>query len=331
MTFQSESLPRPADAREIVSGLSARLASIRSAPWFAKMLRVVGWVWPLALVGYLAIYLVSLGWGQIWQSLPTSWIFFALIPVLYVLPAAGDLIIYRHIWGTGDKLRLPVMLHKNAINTAFIGMSGEVYLVMWARRHVGLPQRFLLHSVTDSNALSTVAGWLLLSSLLIYLAVSGNWAIPLLPADSLWVALAAAAVPTGLFALVLIARRIPTVLSGRQLAFAFSVHAVRTAIGYTLLVSIWSVALPSVPLSLWLNFLALRLLVSSLAILPNRELLWLGAGVGLAGIMDMPSAGIAAVLITMTAGEYICHLLFVGLPTLISKLRLAFAAPRTAG
>jgi hypothetical protein len=118
-----------------------------------------------------------------------------------------------------------------------------------------------------------------------------------------------------------------TVLSKDQLAFAFGLHLVRTAIGYAIVVSLWSLALPSVPLRVWLNFLALRLLISCVAMLPNRELLWLSAGVGIAGVMDLPQAGVAAMLITMTAGEYICHLVFVGLPTLMNRVKLALAAP----
>lgn len=327
MTFQTEPLSRPSGAREILNGLSARAARLRSEPWFAAMLRALSWAWPLALVALLVFYLVRLGWVEIWQALPSSWLFFALIPVLYLLPAAGDLLIYRRFWRVGDRLKLSVMLHKNAINTAVMGLSGEFYLVMWARRHVHHAHRFILHSVMDSNALSTLAGTMLLSGLLLYLALSGQWSIPLLPVDLLWMALLAASVPSILFGLVLAARRMATVLSKDQLAFAFGLHLVRTAIGYAIVVSLWSLALPSVPLRVWLNFLALRLLISCVAMLPNRELLWLSAGVGIAGVMDLPQAGVAAMLITMTAGEYICHLVFVGLPTLMNRVKLALAAP----
>ncbi len=324
MTSQIESLARPADAREVAGNLFARAARMRSKPWFGATLRALRWAWPLALVAYLVSYLVSLGWAEIGQSMPSAWLFFALIPVLYVLPAAGDLLIYRRIWQIGRRLRLSIMLRKNAINTTVVGLSGEFYLVFWARRNIDRPARYLLHSVTDSNALSTLAGWALLSGLLVLLAMTDEWSIPLLSADFLWLAIVAASVPSLLFAIVLVARRIPTVLSSDQLVYALTVHMVRTVTGYGLLIWLWSLALPSAPVSLWLNFLALRLLVSAVAIVPNRELLWLSAGVGMAGFMELPQAGVAAMLLTMTAGEYVCHLLFVGLPAVFGK------APPTA-
>jgi hypothetical protein len=274
-----------------------------------------------ALVAYLAYCLIPLGWAAIWDARPTSWLFYALLPVSYLVLPVADMIVYRRIWQTGPALGLPLFLRKCFMNNAFFDLSGETYLVVWARRHLGLAHGFLINTVRDSAVLSAIAGWAFLVGLLVYLATSGHWMLPLAPVGKLWGWLLLAFVPLLVCLVVVMVKPKVAVLSRETMTFVFGVHSARVVLGHTIHVALWSLALPSVSIFVWLNFLAIRILITRLGFLPNRDLLLLSAGIGVAGALDLPQAGIAAVLLIVTASEQIFNLLFVGLPQLASSAR----------
>ena len=110
----------------------------------------------VVIIGYLAFALVTLGWSEITRSLPTSWLFYLLIPVSFMVGPLGELIVYRYLWGT-NQLTLWVILRKCFMNGNLVDLSGEAYLFMWAKRNLRLTDRFILHSIKDNCVLGANA------------------------------------------------------------------------------------------------------------------------------------------------------------------------------
>lgn len=326
MTIQA---PAEWDRPSLWDWLRTQADKLRAHPRVAKAAPVLQTGFVIGLIAYLAYCLLPLGWTAIWQARPTSWLFYALLPLSYFVLPVADLIIYRRMWQVRAPLGVQVFLRKCFMNNAFFDFSGETYLFVWARRHLGLPHGFLLSTVRDSSVLSGIAGWAFLIGLLVYLATSGHWMIPLTPTGSFWSYLLVACIPVLLCVIVAVARPKIAALTARTMAFVFTVHSTRVVVGHAVHVTMWSLALPSVSVVVWLNFLAVRILISRLGFLPNRDLLLLSAGLGMAGAMGVPHAGIAAVLLIITASEHVFNLLFVGLPSLANSARV-LAAPKTA-
>lgn len=303
-------------------------ARVQKERWFEVTLQVVRVVRPLALIGYLGFALITLGWMEISRSLPTSWLFYLLIPICFLVGPLGELISYRYLWGT--KLSLWVVLRKCFMNGNLVDLSGEAYLFMWAKRNLRLPDRFILHSIKDNCLLGANGSMAVLFSLMAALALSGHWMMSFIPNTLIAVGITVTAVPLILIVVSAISRKRLLALGLQQATLVLLNHVLRTAIVYGLTITMLSAALPSVPLVVWLGFLAIRSIVGRFSFIPNAGVLGLTAGIGVAGALGLPSAGVAAVLLTLIAGDYLMQLLLVGLPMLLGGARDATLRPRSA-
>jgi hypothetical protein len=63
-----------------------------------------------------------------------------------------------------------------------------------------------------------------------------------------------------------------------------------------LLVAEWSVALPEIALSVWMVFQAVQIVTSRIPLLPGRDLIFMAAGIELAGSVEVSRAAIAGLL-----------------------------------
>ncbi len=282
-------------------------------------MRVIRWVFPAALLVYLGHSLYELGWAQIRQSLPNDWLFYALLGLSYFIQPVADLIIYRRLWKTTAPMGLAVFLRKRFMNGSLFDYSGEGYLFLWAKQHLPLPKSMLLHAIKDSNLLSATAALVVFFGLLIVLALSGQWQIPLVVGGDVWLYAAVLCFPLILGIGFVLARKKVTALRGDQIAFTFAVHCVRTVVSHASHVALWSLAMPAIPLAAWLNFLAFRILVSRLSFVGANGILVVTTSIAFAGTLGLPPAGIAGVLLTIAAAEQLLSAVFVGLPWLIGR------------
>jgi len=288
-------------------------ARIAHHKWFALSRRVARAVFICALIVYLGYSLTQLGWARVWQSLPTGALFYVLLVVSYFLQPACELFVYRYLWRADRPLGLSVFMRKRVLSNTVFSYSGEAYFFLWARRHLAVPEKLLLHSIKDSNILSGMAGLLVLFALLAGIAMSGEWRLPAISQNYGWLYWIAACIPLFLCLGFIFARRKVTVLGGRQILFVFAIHLTRNLIAQVFQVTLWSLAVPSVPLAGWLNFLAARLLLSQAMFLPSGNLFLLTAGIGISGALGLPAAEVAAVLLVIAAGYQLMHFVVMAL------------------
>jgi hypothetical protein len=70
-----------------------------------------------------------------------------------------------------------------------------------------------------------------------------------------------------------------------------------------------------------LQFVALRLVVTRLPMVPNKDLIFVGAGIAAAGLTQVSVTPIATVLVILAAADLILAGSFAGLPWVLQQLR----------
>ncbi len=68
-----------------------------------------------------------------------------------------------------------------------------------------------------------------------------------------------------------------------------------------------------------LYFVALRLLISRLPLLPNKDLLFVGTGIAAASFLTLSTEAVAAVLMITIAVDQLLGFLLVGMPWLLGR------------
>lgn len=231
--------------------------------------------------------------------IPTSPSFWILFAVSYVVPPLADWIIFRRLW------RLPAagflaLVRKLIGNELLLGYVGELYFYSWARKRsamVGAP----FGAVKDVAILSAVVGNCVTLAML---AV----AYPLLGSLNLGIesgpfALSVAVVLLTSLAAMLFRRRLFS-LPWRELRFVVAVHVARIAATTLLAAYMWHVALPEVAASMWLLLATLRLLLSRLPFIPNKDVVFAGLAVLVVG-QNAPVVDLMALMAGLILGTHL--------------------------
>jgi hypothetical protein len=282
---------------------------------------VLRWAIPVVLLVLLARSLTQIGLLQVWRARPASLAFYGVLFLPFFIQPLADLAIYRNLLPAGTALPLTVLLRKRFLNAVALDYSGEAYFYLWARHHLVLPKGLLVHAVKDSNVLSAGAGLVVVWLMLLALVASGVMKLPGFLSAHYWTFLSVGSLPLVLSCVLIVGGRRVTSLSRSQVAMTFAVHLARSITTLAFDFAAWwlSGALPSA--AVCLEFVALRLLVSRLPLIPNKDLIFVGAGIAAAGAMDLSAPGVAAVVILLTASGQLQEFGFVGLPWLFEQFR----------
>jgi hypothetical protein len=276
-----------------------------AAPERARLRRLAGWAVMLAVAAWLVLRLGDIGWAELWAARPSSPLYYVLVLAAYLVLPVADTLIYRRLWAIRFWPSLPAFLRKRIYNSALLGYSGEVYLLMWARKRVDQVDRALAHAIKDTNILSAVVSTYVLAALILYLITQTAFGFSD-DAFGWWAAgtLLFAALAPGAF----LFRRHFMVLSAGTALFVLFVHTVRFLGGQALLLAQWRVELPEIGWTALATLLAAQMLVSRIPFLPNRDLLFISIGISLAGPLAMPQAALASLLLMTSALQQVLHL-----------------------
>jgi len=257
-------------------------------------LMLLQWGIPLLLLAVIGHRLSQLGWGQIWRARPANPGFYLLLVAQFFLQPLGDYLVYRNLWRE-NRPPLAVILRKRLMNSFMLDYSGEAFFFLWAKRHLNVARGLLVHAIKDSNILSGGAGLAMVYLLLLLLLVTGGLHVP--------------AVMGTHVALYVLAGTVPLILSAvlvlRQIATTFAIHFCRAALVLAVEFGLWELsgALPSAVASL--QFVTLRLVVTRLPLVPNKDLIFVGAGIATAGIAKIALTPVATVLVILAAADLV--------------------------
>ncbi len=242
--------------------------------------------------------------------IPSSPLFWLAFAMSYLMQPAADWLIFRRLWGVGLRA-VGALLRKLIYNELLLGYLGEAYFYTWARRHLKL-EAAPFGAVKDVAILSAIAGNVITLAMLAIV-----W--PLASATQLGlqtrsVVLSLTVVLVTSIA-VLLARRQIFSLPREQLRFVFAVHIGRIVVLTALSALLWHFVLPVVPVVWWLLLATIRLLISRLPLVPNKDVVFAGLAVFMLG-HDVEIAS----LLTLMAGLILLTHLLVGSAFAISDL-----------
>lgn len=228
---------------------------------------------------------------------PAFWLAFA---AAYLVTPASEWLIFHRLW------RIPAsgfaaLLRKKVYNELLLGYLGEAYFYTWARQRVKLDAA-PFGAVKDVAILSAMTGNAVTMALLVVM-------LPLLGKTAPGMDLRMFSLSLGVILAIslgaMVFRRRVFTLPRRELAMITQTHLARIVLSTVLTAMVWRLALPGVPLTWWLYLSTLRLLVSRLPLMPNKDLLF--AGIALVALGQERDIG---ALMTLIAGlNLVTHIL----------------------
>lgn len=277
------------------------------------------WTWSRALT--MALSLLVLG-AALWQArsldladitamVPTSPLFWAVFAVSYLAGPASEWIIFRKLWGVGIRA-IDALIRKLIYNELLLGYLGEVYFYTWARRKLPM-EATPFGAVKDVAIMSAIAGNIMTLAL-IALAYPYLALLPLAEygddiAWSLGFVVAISLVP-------FVWRRQIFSLTRAELWFVFGVHIARIVATTVLSAVLWALVLPDVAIGWWVVLSAIRLLVSRLPFVPNKDVVFAGIAVLALG-QDVQIAALMAMMAALILSTHLILALIFGLYDLV--------------
>jgi len=242
---------------------------------------------------------------------PRSPLFWLLFAAGYLALPASEWVIYRRLWNLPPRGFL-ALLRKRISNEIIAGYSGELYFYAWARRHaslVGTP----FGAIKDVSILSAVVANVCTLALA---AVSWQSLVALnLGTDAKVMIVSAASIALPSVVALVMRKRLFT-LPRDELGRIAVIHLLRIVATTVFAAALWAVALPAAPLAWWLVLATLRLLVSRLPLLPNKDIVF----AGLVAFTVGQASNVAAMLMMIAALWLVTHLLLGAALTAVELL-----------
>lgn len=265
----------------------------------------------LALLVVAAYQLRSLSLADVQGLVPTSPWFWLVFAGYYLAGPVSEWFIYRRLWQMPAS-GLGALIRKLVSNEILLGYLGEAQFYGWVRsrlKFVTAP----FGAIKDVTILSALVGNFATLAMLL-------WAWPLVASGHLGmegrtVFLSLGVVLVTSFVILLFRERLFT-LPRRELWFIAVVHLARIAAVVIFSAMMWHLVLPEVAVGLWIVMATLRMLVSRLPLLPNKDIVFAGIAVFLLG----HDVEIAALMTLMAVLLLVTHLIVGGLFALADLL-----------
>lgn len=232
----------------------------------------------LAILIAIGIKARDVDFGKILSMAPGLSLFWPVFVLHYVLTPASHWVIYRRLW------RLPAagitpLLGKQVANEVVVGYAGEAHFYFWAQRHAGLTGS-PFGAIKDVAVLSAVAGNIATLALMIVMApMLASFMSGPLASTFAW---SVAVIVTCSLIPWLFRRRLFS-LGSRDLYFIFAVHMMRVGAFLILSAAMWHFMLPQIAVGTWLSLATLRMMISRLPLIANKEILFAAATMLLLG------------------------------------------------
>lgn len=283
------------------------------APALVALPRDRGWTWWLGTAITVAVLaaalwaLAGVDFHRVVAMLPTTPAFWLVFALAYLTGPTGDFIIYRRLW------RIPAagflaLLRKLIGNELVTGYVGDLYFYTWARQRTAMTSA-PFGAVKDVAILSAMAANAV-TLLLLALAypVLGTLRLDLDERAIFGSVAVVLAISSG----VLLFRKKLFSLPAPDLRFIGGIHTARIFANLALIGLAWHLALPGMGVQWWLLLAAMRMLLSRLPLLPNKDVVFAGLAVFLIGHDDQLGTLMAMMASLMLVTHVALGLVLVG-------------------
>ena len=262
----------------------------------------------LAVLIAAALQFRELDLARIRALVPASPLFWLAFAAYYLAGPVSEWIVYRRLWAM-PLAGMAALLRKLVANELLLGYLGEAQFYAWARARTRLSDAPFA-AIKDVTILSALVGN---GVTLVLLALA--W--PYVSAGQLGLQGTAAFASLGAVLLtslgILMFRRRLFSLPRPELAFIAATHLARILVILIASAVMWHAVLPAVAITLWLVLATLRMLLSRLPLLPNKDVVFAGLTVLLLG----QAADVAALMAMMALLLLITHVLVGAITGLI--------------
>ena len=254
----------------------------------------------LALLVAVAVQLRDLDFAQVRALVPASPVFWLAFAVYYLAGPISEWAVYRRLWAM-PLAGIGALLRKLVANELLLGYLGEAQFYAWARARSRLSAAPFA-AIKDMTILSALVGNGATLVMLVF-------AWPYVSAGQLGMQGSTAFASLGVVLVtslgILLFRRQLFSLPRRDLWFISNVHLARIAVILFASAVMWHAVLPEVAISLWLVLATLRMLISRLPLMPNKDVVFAGITVLLLG----KQADVAALMAMMALLLLATHLM----------------------
>lgn len=276
---------------------------------------ILGTILSLMVVGAAIYQARDLDFAKLLAMVPTSPTFWVLFAMSYLVGPATDLYIFQRLWGVGASA-FGALVRKLIYNELLVGYLGEAYFYGWARQNL----KFVttpFGAIKDVAMLSAIAGNV---TTLVFLAAAFPL-VSLLPIhDHVTAIVSSLAFVIVTSLVVMLLRRSLFSLERKELKMVFSVHFVRILATTIFSAALWHFVLPDVELGWWLILVAIRLLISRLPLVPNKDVVFAGVAILMLG-GEVEISALMALMAGLTLGAHLLIGLSFALSDLLSKGR----------
>lgn len=264
-------------SRELTSDIKVNLASL-DKPGRSRVAGLFSAAISVALLGMVALQFRDLAFSRILHMIPHFPRFWAVFATYYLTPPLIEWLIYRRLWGLPCS-GIAALLRKMVSNELLLGYLGEVQFYAWARSRLNMAAA-PFGAIKDVTILSALTGNL---ATLVMLALA--W--PLVSTSGLGMEARTTFLSLGVvlltsFLIFLFRQRLFT-LPRPTLWFITAMHLLRIGAIVGLAAWMWHLVLPEVEYELWLVLATLRMLISRLPLIPNKDVVFAGLAVFLLG------------------------------------------------
>lgn len=269
-----------------------------NSPTGKTILNILKYALQAGIILILIYQIIDIGLGNILSHLPTHPLFYVFFFLLYFTLPITEYFTYNVSWKIGFWESQSIFLKKRIYNKTVLGYSGEVQLFFWLEKHVGVPKKEAFKIVRDNNTLSTLASTFVAISLLSVFFFSGQLAI----FDWITVEISTYVIVLliAVVVILILFKRLRQMLfsMNRQDSFKiFGLHSLRMFMLTIFQVLQWYVVLPEVGFQIWFTLVAMQLILSRVPFLPNKDLIFIGAGLEFGQNADIPVAALAGLLL----------------------------------
>ena len=264
-----------------------------------------GWTWWAGAVFSVAI-LIAVLWQvrsvsitEMVALVPRTPGFWMAFLAAYFSAPLMDWLIFRRLW------KIPAdgfaaLLRKLIGNELLLGYIGEVYFYTWARRRTGMTTA-PFGAIKDVAILSALMGNVVTLAMLVLAAPLLSTMRFGIDAETLIASVAVVLVTSS--AMLLFRRKLFS-LPANELRFVSGMHLLRIGLTTGFNALAWHLVLPEVGMQWWLLLSALRLLLSRLPLLPNKDIVFAGLAVFLIG-HDVQIGALMTMMASLILGTHI--------------------------
>ncbi|MFH0729325.1 MAG: hypothetical protein V2B19_23660 [Pseudomonadota bacterium] len=285
--------------------------------------RAVNVFFTAGILFYLVFRLNAIGWKTLITAVPSAPAFYVLVFGRFFVSPAFQTFIFSILWRHRPHRLFPVFMMKQVFDRDVMDYTGEIYLLVWAKKNLRIPTRQILHILKDNTILSSVAsivlasGWLLVFCCFGPLTVSEDWR-NMAARYTPWI------IPCLSVVIVLFIKLKKSILflSAKLLWTTYALHTLRLLVGQALLLAQWATAMPDTPLMKLLTMLAVWIVVIQIPLIPSKELLCIGVGVEISGLLGLPASQTASMLIAAGALNKAINILIVSISLFVRGRKL---------